>query len=197
MFCFLRHIFWCPHKNYTVRYLSIVYTIYTILLDDINYNIKVETLKSHKFVEYFSAEASFNGSIKHGIQPPKDAKLIFMGGGIIGSEAIKMGVFGTIEELFDQREYLRYQGTKACRTEAKRVRNYYSYYDSGTGQPIGFSKRPEIALHNVDISGRNDQSKLSAFTTGSGCTLSRCGTLNWENPTDFKDTFQIVFYYRI
>ena len=102
-----------------------------------------------------------------------------------------MGVFGTAEELFDQREYPRSQDT-----EAKRVRNYYAYYDSGEGEPIGFSKTPTIRLGSVDRSDLDDESKLSACTKTGGCTLWRCGAPNWENETDFKHQFKIVFYYR-
>ena len=161
-----------------------------ILLEDINYNVKVETLTSHNFVKYLSAKAKFDGYIKDDIQPPKDAKEIFMGGGIIGSDVVKMGVFGTIEELFDQREYPHNEIIAA-----KRVRKYYSYYDSGTGQPIGFSKTPSILLTPVDLSEMHNQTKLSAFTTDASRTIWRCGS-SYYCHTDFKDTFQIVFYYR-
>ena len=169
-----------------------------VLLEDINYNVKVETLKRHKFVK-FSAKSSFRGSIKDGIQSPKDAKEIFMGGGIIGSDVVKMGVFGTTDELFDQREYPRNQDTAA-----KSVRKYYAYYDSGELEPIGFSKRQTIKLHDPDVSYPDDETKLSAYTAESAslidtfgnCTLWRCGSLTEENQTDFDDTFQIVFYYR-
>ena len=151
----------------------------------------METLKRHKFVEYFNAKASVTGWIKYGIHPPADAKEIFMGGGIIGSDVVKMGVFGTPEELFDQREYPHRQDT-----EAKRVRKYYSYYDSGKLQPIGFSKSPTIRLQAVDVSEPDDETKLCAATTSDVCALWRCGSLNWNNSEDFEDTFQIVFYYR-
>ena len=162
-----------------------------VLLEDINYHVEVETLKSHKFVEYFSAKANF-GYIKAGIQPPKDAKEIFMGGGIIGSDVVEMGVFGTIEELFDQREYPHHK-----ETEAKRVRKYYSYYSSGRCQPIGFSKTPAINLCDGDAADPDNQTKLSAYTTYTRNTLWRCGSSNMSNnKTDFKNTFQIVFYYR-
>ena len=148
-------------------------------------------MKTHKFVEYFSEKASFTGSIKDRIQPPKDAREIFMGGGIIGSDVVKMGVFGSIEELFDQREYPRNQDTAA-----KSVRNYYSYYSSGTAEAIGFSKTPTIHLRYADVSNIDDETKLSAFTTDAcSCTLWRCGSSNWRDPT-FKDKFQIVFYCR-
>ena len=153
----------------------------------------METLKSHKFVEYFSAKANFKRSIKSAIKPPKGAKEIFMGGGIVGCDVVKMGVFGTPEELFDQREHPH--GEEA-HTEAKSVRKYYSYYDSGRCQPIGFSKSPTIRLNDVDNLDLTDKSKLSAVTTGARCTLWRCGTSNWRDPTDFDDTFKIVFYYR-
>ena len=125
-----------------------------VILEDINYNVKLETLKSHKFVEYFSENASFTGSIKDDMQPPKEAKEIFMGGGLIGSDVVKMGVFGTIQELFDQRVYPHRQDT-----EAKRVRKYYSYYDSGNLQPIGFSKIPTIRLGCPGVLSNGHNSK--------------------------------------
>ena len=152
----------------------------------------METLQSHKFVQYFSAKADFYGSITDDIKPPKYAKEIFMGGGIIGSKFVNMGVFGTPEELFDQRKYPHCQDT-----EAKSVRKYHAYYDSGFGQPIGFSKRPAIRLNGEDVLYRDDESKLSACTTDVYCRkLRRCGASNLDNPTNFHNTFQIVFYYR-
>ena len=165
-----------------------------IFIDDINYNVNVETLKRHKFVEYFYAAGSFSGSIKDDIWPPRDAKEIFMGGGISGSNVVKMGVFGTTDELFDRRQYPRNRDTYA-----KRVRKYYSYYDSGHCKPFGFSKTSTIRLHNVDVSDLENKTKLSACRDGTagGCTIWRCGSSNLGNTTDFGDTFEMVFYYRI
>ena len=174
----------CLIINYSIQ------TKLNILLEDINYNVKVETLKRHKFVRYLRAVSGFQGSIKEEIQPPKDAKEIFMGGGIIGSDVVKMGVFGTIEELFDQREYPHNEVTFA-----KSVRKYYSYYSSGTHEPIGFSKQPIIRLHHADVSYLYDENKLSAHTTSDYFSLWRCGTSN-RHQTGFADTHQIVFYYR-
>jgi len=114
-----------------------------------------------------------------------------MGGGIIESNVVKLGVFGSTDELFDQREYPHHQDT-----EAKSVRKYFAYYDSGAFQPIGFSKTPTIRLGSVDRSSLDDESKLSACTTDGGCTLWRCGALNMENKTDFNHQFQLVFYCR-
>jgi len=111
----------------------------------------------------------------------------------MGSDIIKMGVFGTIDELFDQREYPYNKDT-----EAKSVRKYYSYYSSGIFEPIGFSKTPNIRLYQVDVLNLDDESKLSAFTTYDSGALWRCGKSNWRDQTsDFRDTFRIVFYYRI
>jgi len=127
------------------------------------------------------------------MQPPKDAKEIFMGGGIIGSDVVKMGVFGTPEELFDQREYRHGEIT-----EAKSVRKYYAYYDSKKLNPIGFSKTPTIYLHKGDTCNIHGETKLSALTSGNRIgTLFRCGSSNLLDQNDFGDTFQIVFYYRI
>ena len=149
----------------------------------------METLTSHKFVEYFSAMASTK-YIKDGIQPPKDAKEIFMGGGIIGSNVLKMGVFGTTGELFDQREYRHY-----ANANAKSVRKYYAYYDSGDNETIGFSKTPTICLSSADTSNTGDESKLSAHTTYRfGPSLWRCGATK-SKPGNFDHTYQIVFYY--
>jgi len=86
------------------------------------------------FTEYFSAQAS-DGPIKDGIQPPANAKEIFMGCGLIDSEVLKMGVFGFPEELFDQRSYQYCVGTNA-----KSVRGYHAYYSTTQNEPIGFSK---------------------------------------------------------
>ena len=150
-------------------------------------------MKSHKFIKYFQAVANFSGSIKHDIQPPKDAKEIFMGGGHIGSDVVKMGVFGTIDELFDQRAYPRNQDTSA-----KRVRKYYAYYDSGKDEPIGFSKIPTINLHDADRSSLTNKTKLSAVTSGYRTgTLYRCGASNASGQSRFMLTHQIVFYYRL
>ena len=151
----------------------------------------MKTLRRHNFVEYFSAKAGFTGSIEDRIQPPKDATEIFIGGGIIGSDIVKMGVFGNVEELFDQRKYPRDQDT-----EAKSVRKYHAYYDSGSGQPIGFSKTPTIRLKATDVSNPDDETKLCACASSGYLSLWRCGTSTSSNQTDFGNTFQIVFYYR-
>ena len=154
----------------------------------------METLKSHKFVQYFAKPSGFTGTIKDSIQPPKTAKEIFIGGGIIGSGVVKVGVFGTPKELLDQRKYPRNRDT-----QGKPVRKYYAYYDSGAGEPIGFSKIPTIRLDDDTPDGAyiyiKDETKLSAFTTGD-FTLWRCGSSNWRDQDDFDDTYQIQFYYR-
>ena len=49
--------------------------------EDINYDISVDTLESHGFQEYFSAKPT-GPPIKNGMQPPNDAREIFMGCGL-------------------------------------------------------------------------------------------------------------------
>ena len=49
--------------------------------EDINYDISVDTLDQHGFKEYFSAKPT-DRAINNGMQPPHDAREIFMGCGL-------------------------------------------------------------------------------------------------------------------
>ena len=122
---------------------------------------------------------------------------------LLSSSVVKMGIVATTGELFDQRGYPH--GTK---TNAKPVRRFYTYYSTGSREPIGFSKTATVFLSNVDIcdtgivsdldcSDLNDDSRLSAHTVLDGRGLWRCGNVNSNiNGADFSDIYEIVFYYR-
>ena len=99
-----------------------------------------------------------------------------------------MGVFGTTDELLDQRYY-----PYGSDTEAKSVRKYFAYYSTGENQPIGFSNKRKIHLEAVDTYALRDTARLSACTIKYG--LWRCGAANAKS-LDFFDKYKIVFYYR-
>ena len=115
-----------------------------LVLADINYDIDVGELEKHGFTEYYSHTRG-NGEMKHGLQPPDGAKEIFMGGGLINSSILKMGIFASPDELFDQKDY-----ADDTEVRAKRVRQYYAYYASMECEPIGFSKHAIVNLDPID-----------------------------------------------
>ena len=125
-----------------------------------------------------------------------------MGCGLMNSDVLKIGVFATPEELFDQRRY-----DHARYTNAKRVRNYYTYYSTRNLEPIGFSKGSRIYLYTEDVHDRSDETKLSARTTPNDNSLFRCGAYSYtylcrSGPCQssavniFRSSYKIVFYYR-
>ena len=102
------------------------------------------------------------GSIQSGIQPPKNAREIFMGCGNKESNVIKMGIIVEPEDLFDQRAYPSNQEVKA-----KKVKEFYTYYTSGKTNIIGFSGSPNININSYDQYNQADTTKLSADATSS------------------------------
>ena len=124
--------------------------------------------------------------LKHGMQPPPNTKEVFMGCGAVGSNVLRMGVFGTPEELFDHRFY-----PQCLESNAKAVRNYHAYYATESSEGIGFSKGSTVNLCSADIYDYDDESKMSGHTSTTNA-LWRCGS----EPHDFLDTFKIVFYSR-
>ena len=114
-----------------------------LLLEDINYDIEVDTLAAYGFTEYFSAKGS-DPMIEAGMQPPANAKEVFMGCGPVGSKVLKMGVFGPPEELFDHTYY-----PHCTTTNAKAVRLYHAYYSTEGNNAIGFAKGPSVQLCNA------------------------------------------------
>jgi hypothetical protein len=142
------------------------------------------------FREYFSAVAN-SGSIQNGMKPPLGAVEVFMGCGRVNSNVLRMGAVATPAELFDQRDYPRFNEE----SDAKAVRNFYAYYSTNAYEAIGFSKTSTIKLHDADLYDLSDESKLSALTKSSGYNLWRCGSANGFSD-DFKTSFKIVFYYR-
>jgi hypothetical protein len=127
--------------------------------------------------------------MKNKMIPPPGAVEVFMGCGKINSNLLKVGAVATPAELFDQRDYPYFEFF-----DAKAVRNYYAYYSTSTGEPIGFSKTPRILLVTLDKNYLPSESKLSRSTVNSD-HLWRCGSDNGYSD-DFWGTFKIVFYYR-
>lgn len=145
-------------------------------------------LENCGFKEYFT-HTYRGGLIKDGMRPPENAKEIFMGGALIDSDVIMMGIFTTPDELFDQRVY-----PYGSEMKAKPVRQYYTYYSSAKIDGLGFSKQPTIKLTNVDAYNTLDENKLSV-TTSNDYGIYRCGRV-WDNQTDFAKKHKTVFYYR-
>ena len=171
------------------------------------YDVSPEFLTQLGFNEYFSALAEWEGPISNGIQPPPNSKDIFMGCGHIYDSHLKMGIIVKPEELFDQQSY-----PHNADTEAKKVKNFYTYYDNGAYEPIGFSGTPVIHLYHADTYDDYDTTKMSAHTTGfsssfyilifntiidfSATSLWRCGALT-DKPGNFDTTYKLVFYNRL
>jgi len=175
----------------SVRYLTFSKSAdQRYISEDINYNIDVRELENCGFTEYFT-HTNGNGMIKDGMRPPENAKEIFMGGGLVDSDVLKMGIFATPDELFDQRDYPF--GTE---TDAKPVRQYYTYYNT-INKELGFSKQPTIKLAKVDPYDPLDDTKLSV-TTSTDWGIFRCGSYDPNfNRTDFAEKHKTVFYYRL
>ena len=73
--------------------------------------------------------------------PPKDAELVFMGCGKKSSSKIKLGIIATPNDIFTQASYS---------DKAKPVKNYFTYYDNGKNEVIGFSQYEQgVKLKNI------------------------------------------------
>ena len=121
------------------------------------YDVSPEFLTQLGFNEYFSALAG-EGPIS--IQPPPNSKDIFMGCGHIDNSLLKMGIIVKTDELFDQQSFPHGEDT-----EAKKVKNFHTYYDNGAADPIGFSGTPLINLNNADVYDYDDTTKLTVHTS--------------------------------
>ena len=129
------------------------------------YNLSFSEINREGFTQYFSA-ISNDGSLKDRMQPPPSAKEILLGCGRIDNDYLKMAVVTDVEDLFDQRDYVYNQVTRA-----KPVKNFHVYYSTTPLEPIGFSQGALIKFYNADAYDLDDTTKLSALTTYYGKCL--------------------------
>ena len=128
------------------------------------YNVSTEFLHELGFKEYFSELAEVVG-INKAIQPPENSIDIFMGCGHIENKMLEMGIIVKTNELFDQQSY-----PHGIEARAKDIKNFYTYYDNGICEPIGFSGNPFIWLNDADVCDTSDPTRLTAHTMP-GCYL--------------------------
>ena len=129
-----------------VKFSFFVFINIVILVRDILFNIQPVELTKLGFRQYFNELASV-GPIKDKIQPPSEAQVVFMACGKVASSTYDVGIVLQPSQLFNQQAY-SYQ----IETEARVANNkdFFVYYNTGTYEPIGFTKEKEIFLFNID-----------------------------------------------
>merc|ERR1712110_127135 len=132
--------------------------------DNINYEVKTEDLIAAGFQEYYSLNADDRAAILD-MKNYGTKKTLFVGCGLKSSPSvIKLGAFTTPDDFFDQQTYT---------TSARANRGYFSYYNQGGVEVIGFSGGQTVngitsgwdyAGSVYDASSVDDNSKLSLYT---------------------------------
>ena len=120
---------------------------------------------------------------------------LFIGCGVKGSDFLRVGAFSTPAALFDLKAYPSLYFMKGyTATDATQNRNYFSYYSSGTGRPLGFTAWEQISLDTgIDTLTTDAAARLSVSLTSMTWSLARCGLVD----ETFKSSlsYKLVMYF--
>ena len=99
---------------------------------------------------YFDVGADEKGPIYSRIHPPASATHVLFGAGLKSENTLKLAVVATKEEVLQQRDYGYNEDRKA-----RKVRNYFTYYNASRAAAIGFTGDENIQLGGWDYYDSN------------------------------------------
>jgi len=101
-------------------------------------------LEQMGFVKYYDKLASAP-VIKSSMYPPCSNCDVFIGCSHIENPKIQLGAVATKSDFFEQ----HYHGHGHV-FDARPVKNFYVYHDTGSWEPLGFAMNQKIFLNNAD-----------------------------------------------
>ena len=139
---------------------------------DILRDVSIEYLTTDIGGEIYVDVGGKETDIKSMLTPPSSATHVLFGAGLKNETTLKLAVVARKEEIFDQKDY---GDRQTGEHKGKKVRNFYTYYNTRNREAIGFSRNENIRLGYWDFYDSNnnpdaaaellDDHRLSILTT--------------------------------